>query len=284
MRNIFVEGIQGMGKSTLTNALAKKYPEYKVCREGDYNPVELAWCTWMTQEEYEAVLQRYPSLKEEIEANTTIEYASSKGRCDEIGQEDGSDTSQWKAEKEKRYVITYTRILTDIPGFHKDLERFEIYNGRRTLDEVKEIVLWRYGKFDGEGYIFECSFFQNIVEDLILFHQLSDDEIVQFYRELYAKVDKESFHLYYLYSNEVEENIRIIREERCDAQGNQMWYPLMLGFLVESPYGKAHGYQGFEDMIDHFKHRQRVEMRIIEEIVGENALVLPAKKWYEEMI
>ncbi|MBQ7360507.1 MAG: hypothetical protein IJW63_10470 [Lachnospiraceae bacterium] len=263
MRNIFVEGIQGMGKSTLTNALAKKYPEYRVCREGDYNPVELAWCTWMTQEEYEAVLDRYPDLVEEIKANTTVEYMGGY-----LGQEDA-----------RRYVITYTRILTDIPGFHKDLERFEIYNGRKSLEEIKEIVLSRYEKFNGQGYIFECSFFQNIVEDLILFHQLSDDEIVQFYRELYAKVDKKSFHLYYLYSDEVEENIRIIREERCDAQGNQMWYPLMLGFLVESPYGKAHGYQGFEDMIGHFKHRQRVEMRIIEEIVGENAEILESKGW-----
>lgn len=253
MKNIFIEGIQGSGKSTLTNMLASKYPEYEVCREGDYNPVELAWCTWMTQAEYEAALNRYPELAEEIKANTTVE--------------DGN------------YVVTYTRILTDILGFHKDLENFEIYNGRRTLEEIKDIVLSRYAKFDGEGYIFECSFFQNIVEDLILFHQLSDDEIVGFYRRLFEKVNKEKFKLLYLYSDAIEENIQIIRKERSDAQGNEMWYPLMLGFLVESPYGKAHGYQGFEDMISHFQHRQRVEMRVIKEIIGENATILPAKKW-----
>ena len=93
------------------------------------------------------------------------------------------------------------------------------------------------------------------------------------------KVNKEKFKLLYLYSDAIEENIQIIRKERSDAQGNEMWYPLMLGFLVESPYGKAHGYQDFEDMISHFQHRQRVEMRVIKEIIGENATILPAKKW-----
>ena len=34
--------------------------------------------------------------------------------------------------------------------------------------------------FAENGYLFECSFFQNIVEDLILFHQLEDDEIVEY--------------------------------------------------------------------------------------------------------
>ena len=251
MKNIFVEGIQGAGKSTLTNALALRHPEYKVCREGDYNPVELAWCTYMTEQEYQAVLDRYPTLMEEIKANTTVENGY--------------------------YIITYTRILTDVPGFHKDLERFEIYNGRRTFEELKDIVLRRYANFDGESYLFECAFLQNLVEDLILFHELSDDEIVDFYRELYEKVDKDRFTLFYLYSEDIAENIRVIQKERSDAQGNPMWYPLMLGYLTSSPYGEKHDYKDFDDMIAHFNHRQQVEMRIIREVIGENAQMLTAK-------
>lgn len=41
MKNIFIEGIQGMGKSTLLNAILAEIPRYHVCREGDYSPVEL---------------------------------------------------------------------------------------------------------------------------------------------------------------------------------------------------------------------------------------------------
>ena len=42
MQNIFIEGIQGAGKSTLVNRLAQRLPEYSVYREGDLSPVELA--------------------------------------------------------------------------------------------------------------------------------------------------------------------------------------------------------------------------------------------------
>ena len=40
--NLWIEGIQGSGKSTLLQELVTMYPELKVCREGDYSPVELA--------------------------------------------------------------------------------------------------------------------------------------------------------------------------------------------------------------------------------------------------
>ena len=62
MKNIFVEGIQGSGKSTLINNIVKFNPELHVCREGDYSPIELAWCALMSKKEYEAVLQKYNSI------------------------------------------------------------------------------------------------------------------------------------------------------------------------------------------------------------------------------
>ncbi len=258
MTNIFIEGIQGAGKSTLLQTIVSQNLGFKVCREGDYSPVELAWCTWMTAEEYLAMLGRYPSIADEIRANTFTEN--------------------------NHYIITYTRIITDIPGFHKDLEQFEIYNGRKPLHDVKEIILSRYKQFHGTGYLFECAFFQNIIEDLILFHQLSDDEIVAFYRELYDVMPKDNFLLLYLYSDNIEENIRIIQKERSDNQGNQLWYQLMLKYLTTSPYGKAHAYSIFEDMIAHFKHRQQLELRIINEVLGEHAMILPAKQVQVEEI
>lgn len=49
--------------------------------------------------------------------------------------------------------------------------------------------------------MFECSFVQNIIEDLILFHLISDEEIIEFYRNLFDIVDTSSFMLFYLYSN-----------------------------------------------------------------------------------
>lgn len=258
MKNIFVEGIQGMGKSTLVNKLAYTIPELKVCREGDYSPVDLAWCTRMTKEQYETILEKYKEIQDEIRKKTVM---------------DG-----------EYYVVSYTQIITDILNFHKDLEQYEVYNGRTSLEELKEIVLSRYKKFSGTGYVFECAFFQNIMEDLILFHMLSDDEIIDFYRELYELVDKDEFILFYLHSEDLEETIRIIRKERSDHFGNEMWYNLMLQYLMHSPLGKKEGYRSFEDLIAHLKHRQALELRVIQEVIGENAVLLKSKEWKMEEV
>ena len=247
-----------MGKSTLVNSLFSAIPELHVCREGDYSPVDLAWCTWMSKEEYEAVLKRYEPIRDEIIKNTV--------------------------QDQNHFVVSYTKIITDIPNFHKELEEYEVYNGRKSLQELKEIVFTRYRNFSETGYLFECSFFQNIMEDLILFHQLSDDEIVDFYCELYSKINREQFLLLYLYSDKLEENIKAIKKERSDNQGNELWYQLMMEYLIHSPYGKRHGYSAFDDMIAHFRHRQQLELRVIREIIGDRAMILPAKEWKIEEI
>lgn len=253
MKNIYVEGIQGMGKSTLVNRIYQENPMLSVCREGDYSPIDLAWCTWMSKEEYEAILEKYAEIRAEIEKYTV----------EEIGH----------------FVIAYTKVITDIPNFHKDLENYEIYNGRKEFTEWKEIVFSRFEKFRGIGYLFECAFFQNIMEDLMLFHECSDEEIIEFYRELFSKVEKEKFHLFYLYSEDLEEILQVVKKERSDNTGNEMWYPLMMNYLKDSPYGKKHGYEGFDDMVAHFRHRQMLEMRVIKEVLGEYAVILPAKVW-----
>ena len=258
MKNIFVEGIQGMGKSTLVNKLAYAIPDLKVCREGDFSPVDLAWCTWMTKEQYENVLEKYAPIQDEIVKKTVIDRT--------------------------HYVTSYTQIITDIPNFHKDLEQYEVYNGRIFLEELKEIIFSRYGKFRESGYLFECAFFQNIMEDLILYHMLSDDEILDFYRELYSLVEKEKFLMFYLYSENIEDAIRTIRKERSDHFGNEMWYNLMIQYLMHSPLGEREGYCTFEDLILHLKHRQSLELRVIREVIGENAVLLKSKEWKLEEI
>lgn len=253
MKNIFVEGIQGSGKSTLINNIVKFNPELHVCREGDYSPIELAWCALMSKKEYEAVLEKYNSIRDEIIKNTVRE--------------------------QENYIITYTKIITDIPGFYNNLENYEVYNGRKTLAELKEIIVTRFKNFTDTGYLFECSFFQNVIEDLILFHMLSDEEIIEFYCNLFGCIDAKKFILFYLYSDKLEENIKTIQKERCDEDGNELWYQMMLEYLVKSPYGRKHGCSTFEDLISHFKHRQELELRIVKEIIGKNAVIIPAKEY-----
>ena len=65
--NWFVEVLQGSGKSKKNEKLSGKYPDHQVFREGDYNPVELALCAYVSKEKYEEILDTYKELRQEIE-------------------------------------------------------------------------------------------------------------------------------------------------------------------------------------------------------------------------
>lgn len=256
--NYFIEGIQGAGKSTLVGRLASHFPKYRVYREGDYNPVELAWCAYMTEQQYESVLAKYDSLRKEIIANTHTE--------------------------DDRRIVTYTRIITDVPGFHKDLEQYEIYNNRMDRAQFEEIILGRYAWWDDDRSIFECSMFQNIVENQILFYEMTDEEIVAFFLRLKAVLAGRDFRILYLEADDIAESLQVIRKERVDANGNEMWFPLMVGFLEDSPHGRRHGLKGFDGLVKHLEHRKSVEKRILSEVFPEQAVILRSKNYDLEAV
>ena len=112
--NYFIEGLQGSGKSTLVEKLSKKYPVCTAFREGDYSPIELAWCAYVTKDKFDEILEKYKSISALINEKTHIEG--------------------------NHRIICYTQIITDVPGFHKDLENYEIYNGHLSLNEFKRII------------------------------------------------------------------------------------------------------------------------------------------------
>lgn len=251
--NIFIEGLQGTGKTTLLNNLSKKYPDYRAFREGDLSPVELAWCSYMKEEDYQRILDKYDYCRKEIEAKTMREG--------------------------EYYITAYTQVLAENRSFYEEMEAFEIYNARVDFQTFHDVIMGRYRAFEGDNNIFECSFFQNSIESMMLFYETSDEEIVEFYREAYEILKSKNFRMYYLDSDRIRENVLQIRKERCDDEGNEMWYPLMQGYLNESPYGKSHSYRDMEDMIAHFERRRALELRIIREVLGTSCVVLKAKEY-----
>ena len=200
--NYFVDGLQGSGKSTLVGKLARKYPDNAVFREGDYSPTDLAWCAYVTDEEYQLIIDRYSDIRGLIEEKSHTE--------------------------DDHKIICYTQVITDVPGFHKDLEQYEIYNGRRSLEEFKDIVFNRYKQWNGRDMIFECALFQNIIEDMILYRDASDQEIIELYSELGQVIRDREFRILYLETGDITDSIGVIRKERSDDNGNEMWFPLMM--------------------------------------------------------
>ena len=260
MKNhIFIEGLQGSGKSTLLRTLSQKFPEYTAYYEGDISPAELAWCSYMTKEQYEEALQKFPHVEQEIK--------------------------QFTKQEGDRYIVAYTRILADMREFYEWMEAFEIYNGRVPFEQFHDIIMNRYRALSPDDKnLFECSFFQNSMEDMMLFYQKSEQKIVDFYREAYEILRPKGFRMLYLKSDTIRENILQIKKERSDENGVELWYPLMLKYLQESPYGKEHGFAGLDGMIAHFERRCALEEKIIEEVLKEDCTVLKAKGYRLEEI
>lgn len=255
-KNIFIEGMQGSGKTTLLTKIIKKMPEYRAFEEGDISPVELAWCSYMPENKFQEILQHYPQLREEILKKTVKENES--------------------------YITAYTQISTNDRNFYEEMESNEIYNGRVKFDVFRDIIYKRYEALATNGNIFECSFFQNSIESMMLFYEMSDEAIFEFYKEAYNILAQKNFKLLYLDSEQIRENLLQIRKERCDDEGKEIWYSLMLSYLSHSPYGITHNYSNMDDMISHFERRRELELSIIKKILGGDAIVLQSKKYLDE--
>ena len=114
-KNIFIEGLQGAGKSTLTRTVEKRRPDLHIYREGDLCPVELAWCCYMTEAEYEQALAKYPDIAEEIR--------------------------NWTMQEDGHYIVAYTRIITDYPGFHKYMNSLRFTRAGRAFRNLGRLSL-----------------------------------------------------------------------------------------------------------------------------------------------
>ena len=257
--NYFVEGLQGAGKTTMVNALAEKLPEYKVFREGDYSPVELAWCAYVTETQYNDILTRYSDLKTAIAEKTVAE--------------------------ENHRIICYTQIPTNVTEFYKDLECYEIYNGNLDRESFEKIILERYQNWNGTAQIFECSVFQNIIENQMLFLMMTDEEILDFYSRLKQILDGKPYQIIYLDVEDIRGSIELIRKERSDENGNELWFPIMTGYIENSPFGKQNSLHGLEGLLTHLERRKSLEHRIINDIFKEKTLVVKSKNYdIEQMI
>lgn len=251
--NIFIEGIPGSGKTTLLGRFSEHLKNYNFYREGDVSPVELAWCSYMTKEQYEQTISDFPDFQEDINKLTI---------------------------KEGNYfIVAYTNIRTENIELYSYMERYEIYGGRRTISEFKDIIINRFSNFKQYGNVFECSFFQNIIEELMLFAMYDDRQILDFYTDMVACIDTSRFVMLRLLSPNLEDSILKIKKERVNEKGEEIWYQLMMDYFKQSPYGKLHQHFDFNDLVSHFNRRIMIENKVINDLLKNKCINLESKAY-----
>ena len=111
-----------------------------------------------------------------------------------------------------------------------------------------------------------------------------DEEILSFYRQIRKALDGKEYRIVYLKAKDIRGNLEVIRKERSDEQGNEVWFPMMMGFFNDCPYAKTHKLKGEEDLIRHFIHRQEMELRICKEIFPDKSVIIESKNYSEKDI
>lgn len=254
--NVFIEGIPGSGKSTLLDKLQKNLTGYKFYKEGDISPLDLAWCSYMSDYQYKKALGEWPQFRTAIEVNSV--------------------------QEEDNYIVAYTKIQGVNKDFYQYMEKFEIYGGRRDIKDFRALVFKRYSRYHNSNNVFECAFFQNIIEELMLYANYDDDEIIAFYREMISASKVKDYKIIRLISGNISESIQNIRKERINEQGEEVWYNLMMGYLRQSPYGKLHEFNEFSDMIKHFNRRIDLEKKVLEEVLPYSFIDVRSKAYQVE--
>lgn len=70
-----------------------------------------------------------------------------------------------------------------------------------------------------EDEIFECAMFQNILENMMLYLQMQDDEILAFYRKVHEILQNNPYKILYLDVEDIAGSLEVIKKERADENG-----------------------------------------------------------------
>lgn len=271
-RLILVEGIPGSGKTTISkkikNHLINKGLEVLLYNEGDMHPADMAWNALLNMDEYNNIIDEYKTHEKIIKENSIFE--------------------------DDYVILAYTKL-----GFHRKqnklmnfLEEREIYDGRVSADTFKQIHLKRWKKFGEEMkenknkiVIFECSFLQNHVNELLAIHDKDFDYIRDYLNELIGTVTELKPKLIYLNQASIKETINRVAKERVSHNKDMYpgWLETSIEYFKNSSYGKRNNINGFDGLIRYFEKRQEIELGIIKSLALDKLIIYNKNYDYENI-
>lgn len=249
---IWIEGLPGSGKTTFAKRLGAYYETRGIdvvqYNEGDLNPIDLAWCSYLDQNGFDQILKQYPDFYDEIMKHTI--------------KEDG------------HYITAYTKIKKDQvnQAFFDEMSKHEVYRweSRKAFLEVHQKRWHHFNQnFDpNKLYIFECSFLQNHITELILNDDATKDEIIAYFKALSSKIENTDPMVFYIKQNDIDSILnRLIEERRTnDKTRYRDWIDNVVLYLESTMYGQTQGFTEIDGMRRYENHRQKMELEVLKSL------------------
>ena len=231
--------------------------------EGMSHPADMAWNACLKEDEYNDFIKKCSEMWE--------------GSKKSISKEELISRIQRQTRIEDNNVIlAYTKI--DFPedcywSLIGDVASKEICDGRKSLDEFRDIHLRRWSKFAEQAllndniYIFECAFLQNHIFELLGVYEKSDEEIYLYLKSLLETVKSLSPSIVYIEPSSVEDIIIQAANESKSPEGSRPdWIDEVANWVSNMNFGKSHNLKGIEGVFYFCKERLRIDKLMIEKL------------------